>query len=347
MPTLLDPYLSFIVAARNDDYAGGMLRRLQVCLDTFVYQAESTVLPSEVILVDWNSPAARPLSGALRWPAGRRWCSIRVITVPRQIHAKQRFGDRLPILIHRARNVGIRRAKGRFILPTSADILCSDELIAEIAANKLDDDAMYRIARHDVPVDALDFRAHDARIEFCRNHVQTIHERRGSYQIPGAPLLFTNGAGDFTLLSKDLYVRLNGIPEERQYHSMHLDSVFCYMAYAACGNEIVLREPCRIYHVDHGTPSWKVEPRFIERLATRLPLGVSRSKKLLKKLRARWPPRSKMDRRRMPYMNLATPAGRAEFESLVRLVLERRGAFTYNDGDWGLGNEALDELVIG
>ena len=51
-----DPYLSFVIAARNDNYAGGMLRRLQVCIDTFLHQAETFELPSELILVDWNSP---------------------------------------------------------------------------------------------------------------------------------------------------------------------------------------------------------------------------------------------------------------------------------------------------
>jgi hypothetical protein len=341
-----DPYLSFVIAARNDTYAGGMLRRLQVCIDTFLHQAERCALPSELILVDWNPPSGRPLESALRWRSDRRWCTVRIITVPPGVHATQRFARILPILIHRARNVGIRRARGRFVLPTSADILCSDELIAEFARRQLDDCALYRAARHDVPVAALDIDDHDARLQYCHDHVATVHGRTGSYQIAGVPLLFTNGAGDFTVLSKELYVRLHGIPEESRYHSMHFDSVFCYMAYAACGKEIVFSDPCRIYHVDHGTASWRAEPRLIERIAAALPIGARRARRLARKVRTRWPPRSRMDKRGMPYLNLRTPSGRGEFEGLVREIVGRGGAFVYNDADWGLGDHALDEHAI-
>ena len=341
-----DPYLSFVIAARNDNYAGGMLRRLQVCIETFLHQAEGYELPSELILVDWNSPPDAGLADAVRWPATNRWCSIRVITVPAAVHATQRFGDRLPILIHRARNVGIRRARGSFVLPTSADILCSDELIDTIAARQLDVCALYRIARHDVPRAALEIDDHYERLQFCRDHVQTIHERRGSYIVAGAPALFTNGAGDFTLLSRDLYRRLHGVPEEREYHSMHWDSIFCFMAYAACGKEIVFTDPCRIYHVDHGTPSWRATPRLIERVAAGLPIGTRRAKRLAKTIRARWPPRSAMDERGVPYLNLKKASARAEFEGLVRRIMEAKGEFVYNDADWGLGDRELPERAI-
>src|SRR5215470_3789088 len=88
-----DPYLSFIIAARNDDYAGGMLRRLQVCIETFLRQAEACELPSELILVDWNSPPDTGLADAVRWPVSNGWCSVRVVAVPPEVHAAQRFGD--------------------------------------------------------------------------------------------------------------------------------------------------------------------------------------------------------------------------------------------------------------
>jgi hypothetical protein len=57
--------------------------------------------------------------------------------------------------------------------------------------------------------------------------------RARSYRIDGLLHLFTNGSGDFTLLSRDLYFRPHGIPEEREFHSMHFHSIFCFMAHAA------------------------------------------------------------------------------------------------------------------
>ena len=341
-----EPYLSLVVAARNDDYAGGMLRRLQVCIDSFLHQVEAAALPSELILVDWNPPPDRPLRTALAWPGTLRSCTVRLITVPPAIHAKHPFGNRLPIIIHLARNVGIRRARGAFILPTSADILLSDELAATFATRQLDPSVMYRIARHDVPDAVLALDSHEARLRYCREHVMQVHGREGSYRIPGAPHLFTNGAGDFTLLSREMYSRLRGIPEEREFHSMHFDSVFCYQAHAAGADEQVLVEPCRIYHVDHGLPSWRGRPGILERLAARLPLKPKASKRLVKTIRKLSPPRSAMDRRGVPYVNLSSPGGKAQFEGLIRQILEARGDFLYNAADWGLGNCALDEEVM-
>ena len=341
-----DPYLSLIIAARNDNYAGGMLRRLQVCVDSFVHQVEAAALPSELILVDWNPPPDRPLRTALKWPASPRSSTIRLITVPPAVHARQRFGDRLPIIIHRARNVGVRRARGTFILPTSADILFSDELIATFAMRRLDPAAIYRIVRHDVPEAVLELDSHDARLSYCREHVMQVHGDERSYRIPGAPPLFTNAAGDFTLMSRELYARLRGIPEEHEFHSVHLDSVFCYQAHAAGAIQQIFVEPCRMYHVDHGVPSWRRRAGMLERLAARLPLTPKTSKRLVKKIRKRFPPRSPIDRLGVPYLTKSTPAGKAHYEGFIRQILEARGGFVYNTQDWGLGNETLDEELI-
>jgi hypothetical protein len=341
------PYLSVVLASRNDDYAGGMLKRLQVSIDAFLEQMERHALPSELIVIDWNPPPGRTLWDALAWPSTLSACTIRVITVPPAAHARLPFADRLPILIHRARNVGVRRARGAFVLPTSPDILLSDELVEEINRRQLDPKAVYRIARHDVPEAALDVAAHDDRLAYCRDHVTVVHDRQPSYRVPGLPQLFTNGAGDFTLLSRDSYVALRGIPEEREYHSMHFDSVFCFMAHAAGLPEVVFEEPCRIYHVDHGVPSWRLQASWLERLAQRLPLQKKRSKRLVKWARRVSPPRSGMDRRGVPYLDMSTPAGRAEYEQRISAIVAAAGAFHYNPPDWGLGGETLSERVIG
>lgn len=341
------PYFSMVLASRNDNYAGGMLKRLQVCVDAFLTQMQRYQLLSELIVIDWNPPPGRALSAALTWSSASPWCAIRVITVPPAAHARLPFADRLPILIARARNVGIRRARGAFVLPTSPDILLSDELVEEISRRALDPAAMYRIARHDVPEAALEVATHGARLDYCREHVMAVHDRKPSYRVPGQPHLFTNGAGDFTVLSRDKYAALRGVPEEREYHSMHFDSVFCFIAHAAGLPEIVFEEPSRIYHVDHGVPSWRLRPSLLERLAQRLPLHKKRSKQLVKWARRVSPPRSGMDRRGVPYLDMSTPAGRAEYEQLVTTIVAAGGSFQYNDADWGLGTQTLPEQFIG
>lgn len=341
------PYLSLVIASRNDRYAGGMLRRLQVCIDTFLAQAERCNIPSELVLVDWNPPPGKDLWSALSWPSALRRCTIRVITVPHRLHAMFPFAKQLPILIARARNVGVRRARGEFILPTSPDILLSDELAEFISRRELDPESMYRIARHDVPEKTLRYKSSEKRLRYCHEHVLQVHERGRSYRIDDLPHLFTNGAGDFTLLSREMYFRLYGIPEEREFHSMHFDSVFCFMAHAAGAREVELREPLRIYHVDHGVPSWRPSASWLERAAAHLPLRGTASKRLVKLARRVAPPRSAMSRRGVPYLDLSTLAGRSQYEQLVRTIVMQPGAFRYNDAEWGLAPYSLEERVLG
>jgi hypothetical protein len=49
-----------------------------------------------------------------------------------------------------AKNVGIRRARGDFILATNIDIIFSDELMRFIARQKLDPKRLYRVDRYDI-----------------------------------------------------------------------------------------------------------------------------------------------------------------------------------------------------
>src|SRR4030095_13877727 len=100
-----------------------------------------------------------------------------------------------------------------------------------------------------------------------------VHKRDSSYRIDGLPHLFTNAAGDFTLMSRDMYFRVNGIPEEREFHSIHFAGILCFMAHSAGAREVELGAPHRIYHVDHGAPSWRPEASWLEQAAARLPAG--------------------------------------------------------------------------
>ena len=49
-----------------------------------------------------------------------------------------------------AKNVGMRRAKGEFVLVTNGDVLLGEALIGIISNRKLDKDSFYRIDRHDL-----------------------------------------------------------------------------------------------------------------------------------------------------------------------------------------------------
>ncbi len=339
------PYLSVVMASRNDGYAGGMLRRLQVSVTALIEQMERFGLPSELVLVDWNPPPGKDLWQAIDWPFTMRRCTVRVITVPPWVHATFPFAEKLPILIHRARNVGVRRARGQFVLPTSPDILFSNQLVEWFARRELDPACMYRIVRRDVPEKALRYTSIDKRLRFCRSHVQQIHKRDSSYYVDGLPHLFTNAAGDFTLMSRDMYFRVHGIPEERDFHSMHFDGILCFMAHAAGAREVELGAPNRIYHVDHGAPSWRANASWLEQAAARVPVRALATR-LVPIARKMAPATSSIERRGVPCLDCSTPAGHARYERLIRSLTGKPEAFRYNDADWGLAQHTLDERVI-
>src|SRR5579883_2071122 len=123
------PYISVVVTARNDDHGGNLLGRMQCFVNGWIALSNRHHLSSELIVVEWNPPVDRqPLWQALRWPAELGICKVRFIEVPPELHRRYEHADALPLYQMIAKNVGIRRARGRFILATNIDILFSDEL---------------------------------------------------------------------------------------------------------------------------------------------------------------------------------------------------------------------------
>ena len=128
------PYLSVVVTTRNDDHGGSQISRTQTFFNALVAQCNRHRIPTELIFVEWNPPADRPpLADALRWPENREFCQVRILRVPPSIHARYQYGEALPLYQMIAKNAGIRRARGEYVLATNIDILFSDDLMRHIA----------------------------------------------------------------------------------------------------------------------------------------------------------------------------------------------------------------------
>ena len=60
-------------------------------------------------------------------------------------------------------------------------------------------------------------------------------------------------------MARERWMDLRGYPEFDMY-SFNIDSVLCYAAHHGSAREEVLKEPMRIYHIEHGTGSgWTPE----------------------------------------------------------------------------------------
>lgn len=265
-PINQQPELSIVVTARNDNHGGNLLHRMQIFVNGILVQSERHGLRTELILVEWNPPSDKPrLAEALSWPERHDFCTVRIIEVPPEIHQQYKHSDNLPLYQMIAKNVGIRRARGEFILATNIDILFSHELMRFLASGALEKGYVYRVDRYDVPEDVPLNTSIDKQLEYCRKNVIRINSLDGTRNLLTGDYLPSrlppfmsfaglhfNSCGDFTLMHKEHWFALRGYPEFDMY-SFHLDTLFLLLAHYGGVRQKILSDPMRIYHIEHAS----------------------------------------------------------------------------------------------
>ncbi|MFT5070421.1 MAG: hypothetical protein ACI8V8_000381 [Chitinophagales bacterium] len=153
MKSYIPPYLSIVVAVRNDNYGGDFNKRLYAALKWNTQLLETYKISSEFVLVNWNPISTNPpLLTEFEFPKNRDFVRYKIIDVPPEFHQKyenEKVRKSFPMYEFIAKNVGIKRSKGDFILCTNADILFSEEIIKEIANQSLKKGTLYRSVRID------------------------------------------------------------------------------------------------------------------------------------------------------------------------------------------------------
>jgi hypothetical protein len=210
-----EPYLSLVVTARNDNHGGDLLHRMQIFTNGWIAQARRFNLPSELIVVEWNPVAGNPkLWEVLQWPEDRGPCDIRFIEVPTELHARYPHGKALPLYQMIAKNVGIRRARGKFVLATNIDILFNDELVEFLARQQLDPQRMYRIDRSDAMSDVPVSAGVEEQLAYCANHLLRINAREGTFPVSPQGRR-TLGKQDIAAADSGFYFGHGWFPPER------------------------------------------------------------------------------------------------------------------------------------
>ena len=252
-------YISFVVAARNDNYGGDFFHRFQVFLNAFIKLREKYNLNAEVIIVDWNHvEGSNKISESLVLPEGVLPDNIRIITVPSDIHLQIPNSDRMPMFEYIAKNVGIQRAKGRFVLATNPDILFSEEIFAFLSSNQLSPECYYRANRFDVLYRIPLNLPVERQLRLCYEHAFRVNSVEGTMPISGildkqvhldnsSSKVFTNASGDFFLMAREMWHKLRGYPELKT-HSF-IDGYICHMAFASGLKQVVLEGT--IFHQEH------------------------------------------------------------------------------------------------
>lgn len=151
-------YLSIVVCGRNDNYGGDFNQRLQNMLLWNYHWLNHYQLESEIIFVNYNPlPDNKPIEEMVSFPASNDKVRIRILEVPFSLHQKildAHVRKPVPLLEFIAKNVGIRRAEGKFVVVTNADVLFDPFLLRMLKDEKLSDGIFYRATRVDFELPA-------------------------------------------------------------------------------------------------------------------------------------------------------------------------------------------------
>lgn len=177
----MNPYISFIIAARNDNFGGNFLNRLRLCVNSILILSRKYNLNAELIILEWNPPKDRPrLKDVINWPKVIKPATIRIIEVPNEIHKRFRNSDKIPFFEFFAKNAGIRRAKGDYILVTNSDIVFSEEMIRFFSRRQLADNVFCRADRYDVKGEIPLNQPIEEQIKFCKKNAFLVQTRHGA-----------------------------------------------------------------------------------------------------------------------------------------------------------------------
>jgi len=279
------PYLSIVAASRNDNHGGDILQRMKIFVNGLIAQTNRHRLPAELIMVEWNPPEDQPLlQHLLPKPENGDFLTMRYVVVPKEIHQRYKRANEIPLFQMIAKNVGIRRAKGEFILCTNIDLLFSDPLFRMLASRKLAHDTFYRANRCDVPDGINPEWKLETQLDWCgKNTIRRLGmdarfrninleqlgmSHRAPYQLwlidklaLALQLVWSRektkyyridsfACGDFTLMSREAWLNIWGYLELDLY-SIHIDTLGLISAVSlGYRQHIFPREACT-YHIDH------------------------------------------------------------------------------------------------
>lgn len=275
------PYVSFVSYFRNDGYTNDFELRVKRATGFLARQLQRAGLPAELLLVEWNPPAGRPLIIDSLGPLPQDDCvQIRGIIVGEEHHRPFRGADEWGMNPAAAANVGLRRARGAFVTPKAADSYLSAELVGMLAQRSLSEEAMYRCDRIDVVLPAEDLvQLEDTALLDKLSHVEgTRHGRLPRSSQWHIRDLHTNACGDFLLMSGAMWRTVRGFPLDGTVLSLDCDSLVMHAAAALGLQETCLPPVCRVFKGLHAHLfSSRVTPVF-EPWQARLDAALTRAR---------------------------------------------------------------------
>jgi hypothetical protein len=239
------PLLSIVLTGRNDNFGGDFNERF---LRALIFNHENLVaagVPHEFVLVEWAPiPGKELLARVVEEACHGLLAAGQLVSyvVDERYHDAFSLNPRLKFQEFIAKNVGVRRCRGEFVLTTNTDIYLGRAVVAHLERRDLQPNTLYRTVRLDLH-DHLVSTPIDWTVLEDPANVEVVNEIRPPY--------YSNGSGDFLLLDRQSYHRLRGFNEVYRVAKIHIDSNFCVKAHASGVTIVDIGSP--VYHLGAGT----------------------------------------------------------------------------------------------
>ena len=238
------PYVSIVLTGRNDEYGLDFRGRFFRTLRFNCRELTACGVSFDIVFVEWAAPRDRPLLVDLARdavPELRAGSLFKGIVVDPQYQDVLSLNPRLEYLEFLAKNVGIRRADGDYILTSNCDVFFGRTVLSVLARRALEPRVVYRAARHDLKM-AVDTGSLDWNmLEDARNLDGRAHVLK--------PPLMGGGTGDFLLLDRASYHALGGFNEIYRVARIGIDQNFVVKALSEGMTVRDIGGP--VYHVNH------------------------------------------------------------------------------------------------
>jgi hypothetical protein len=238
-----DPLLSIVLTGRNDGHGGDFVSRFLRALRFNHRELVSRGIGHEVVFVEWAPPAGAPLLIDRLLEAAPEIdpavCSWYVVDGRYQEALSQ--NPRLRYLEFLAKNAGVRRARGAYVLATNCDVYLGRQVVDALAARRLRPRVLYRAPRHDIKL-TVDQSSLDWEIlEDPRNVDGEAYALKPPYM--------GSGTGDFVLLDRESFHAMRGFNEVYRVARIGIDRNVLVKALSSGFAIEDIGGP--VYHVNH------------------------------------------------------------------------------------------------
>jgi len=242
--------ISAVIVSRNDNYGGHLNERATYCLNSAIETYD------EVFYIDWNS-STHSLLYDVKDNLITKGNLKHIVITPEVAKTLTNNDPHAQICCEvLARNIGLRRAMGDWVVSTNIDIIAPKREELESTLNNLNKDTFYTISRRHTDWDQIK-KFHGGEIKFnewnsLRDYLIENSEERhfDEKTVSGDDYSVINCCGDFQIAPRYVWDEIRGMEEDLIY-SLYADTNVQKKA-VMHGFELKALYNPALFHIEHG-----------------------------------------------------------------------------------------------